>query len=135
MRLYLSDDTSARAAGADRLAKAWTGTPGLELVRTSSRGAFFLEPMVECDTPEGRIAWPNVKPEDLCRILGGEGGKPVDQIPFLTEQRRLTFANFGVTQPLSLAEYGAPAWWNWTSAHCSTNTSESIESSSHCIIV
>lgn len=107
MRLYLSDDTSARAAGADRLAKAWTGTPGLELVRTSSRGAFFLEPMVECDTPEGRIAWPNVKPEDLCRILGGEGGKPVDQIPFLTEQRRLTFANFGVTQPLSLSEYGA----------------------------
>lgn len=54
--LYLSDDTSSRAAGADRLAAAWRARPDVQLVRTSSRGAFFLEPMVERDLPQGRMA-------------------------------------------------------------------------------
>lgn len=106
-RLYLSNDTSARAAGADRLAKAWAEMPGLELVRTSSRGAFFLEPLVERGMPEGRVAWSNVRPEDLPRILAGSGGTPVSNIPFLAEQTRVTFANFGVTQPLAPEEYVA----------------------------
>ena len=106
-RLYLSNDTSARAAGADRLARAWEGTAGLELVRTSSRGAFFLEPLVERDTPEGRVGWPTAAPADLRRILAGEGGIPVSQIPFLAQQTRVTFANFGQTQPLSAEEYVA----------------------------
>jgi len=104
-RFYLSNDTSARAAGADRVAEAWEGRPGLELVRTSSRGAFFLEPLVERDTPAGRLAWPNAKPDDLPNILSGAGGVPVAQIPFLSCQTRLTFANFGVTRPLSLEDY------------------------------
>jgi len=106
-RLYLSNDTSARAAGADRLARAWEGTADLELVRTSSRGAFFLEPLVERDTPEGRVGWPTAAPADLRRILAGEGGVPVSQIPFLAQQTRVTFANFGQTQPLSAEEYVA----------------------------
>ena len=104
-RLYLSSDTSARAAGADRLAKAWEGKPGMELVRTSSRGAFFLEPLVERDSPDGRVAWPNATSEDLPRILAGTGGTPVSHIPFLAQQARAIFQNFGVTQPLSLADY------------------------------
>ena len=49
-RLYLSNDTSSRAAGAERLADAWSDRPEIQLIRTSSRGAFFLEPMVERDT-------------------------------------------------------------------------------------
>jgi len=104
-RLYLSNDTSSRAAGADRLVKAWESRPDVELVRTSSRGAFFLEPIVERDTSQERLAWPNATPDDLPRILEGRGGLRVEQIPFLSEQTRVTFANFGVTQPLSVQEY------------------------------
>jgi formate dehydrogenase iron-sulfur subunit len=106
-RLYLSNDTSAKAAGTDRLAKAWGDKPGIELVRTSARGAFFLEPLVERDTPPGRMAWPRAGPDDLARILAGEGGTPVGQIPFLAGQTRVTFANFGVTRPLSPEDYVA----------------------------
>lgn len=106
-RLFLSNDTSALAAGAARLAKAWERAPGVELVRTSSRGAFFLEPMVERDMPQGRVAWCNVQSEQLPQILAGSGGIPTDSIPFLSAQTRITFANFGVTQPLSLQEYVA----------------------------
>jgi len=104
-RLYLSNDTSALAAGADRLAETWAGTPGLELIRTSSRGAFYLEPLVERDTSRGRVGWANARSEDLPRILADSGGIPMNQIPFLAQQARVTFANFGVTTPLSIEEY------------------------------
>jgi formate dehydrogenase iron-sulfur subunit len=104
-RLYLSNDTSSRAAGAGRLADAWRDRSELQLIHTSSRGAFFLEPMVERDTPNGREAWFNVVPGDLPRIVDGVGGTPVEGIPFLQQQTRFTFANFGITEPLALDEY------------------------------
>jgi formate dehydrogenase iron-sulfur subunit len=105
IRCYLANDTSSRAAGAERLADAWSGRPEIQLIRTSSRGAFFLEPMVERDTPNGREAWLNVAPDDLPRIVGGVGGTSVAGIPFLQQQTRFTFANFGITEPLAFDEY------------------------------
>jgi len=105
IRCYLANDTSSRAAGAERLADAWSERQELQLIRTSSRGAFFLEPMVERETPTGREAWFNVAPNDLPRIVAGVGGTPVAGIPFLQQQTRFTFANFGITEPLALDEY------------------------------
>lgn len=70
-RLYVPLDTTARAVGADRLARAWEKEPDLEIVRTSSRGAFYLEPLVEADGPRGRIGWPNAAAADLPGILPG----------------------------------------------------------------
>jgi formate dehydrogenase iron-sulfur subunit len=104
-RCYLANDTSSRAAGAERLAAAWSDRSEIQLIRTSSRGAFFLEPMVERDTADGREAWFNVAPNDLPRIVGGVGGTPLAGIPFLQQQTRFTFANFGITEPLALDEY------------------------------
>ena len=107
VRLYVPNDTSACAAGAERLAEVWRQRPDVELVRTSSRGAFFLEPMVERDSSEGRLAWCQVTADDLPKILAGDGGIPVSTIPFLSRQIRHTFAAFGVTEPLSLEAYRA----------------------------
>ena len=104
-RCYLANDTSSCAAGAGRLADVWSDRSEIQLIRTSSRGAFFLEPMVERDTPDGREAWFNVAPNDLPRIVAGVGGTPVAGIPFLQQQTRFTFANFGITEPLALDEY------------------------------
>ncbi|TKB34744.1 MAG: formate dehydrogenase [Nitrospira sp.] len=104
-RLYLSNDTSSRAAGADKLADAWRDRSEIQLIHTSSRGAFFLEPMVERDTAGGREAWFNVLPNDLPRIVAGVGGTKVAEIPYLQQQTRFTFANFGITEPLALDEY------------------------------
>lgn len=39
IRCYLANDTSSRAAGAERLADAWRERPEIQLIRTSSRGA------------------------------------------------------------------------------------------------
>jgi len=109
--LYLSNDTSARAAGADRLAAAWADVPDIHVVRTSSRGVFFLEPLVERDGPHGRLLWPRAKPDDLPRIRDGAGGISLAEVPFLAQQQRAVFARFGTTQPLSLEEYRANGGW------------------------
>jgi len=105
VRLYLSNDSSSRAAGAQRLIEIWGLRPDVQLVRTSARGAWFLEPIVERDSPEGRLAWFNVIPDALPAIMAGQGGTPVGDIPFLTQQTRHTFGNFGITEPLALDEY------------------------------
>ena len=104
-RMYIPQDTAARAVGAERLAKAWAKERDIELVRTSSRGAFYLEPLVEVDGPDGRIGWPRATESDLSSILQGKGGTPIATIPFLAKQTRVTFDNFGETRPLSLAGY------------------------------
>ena len=107
IRLYLSNDTSSQAAGTKPLAEAWAECAELEIIRTSSRGAFFLEPMVERDTPDGRVAWLNVVPDDLSRIRAGTDGTSIENISFLTRQTRVVLSNFGVTRPLALDEYRA----------------------------
>jgi formate dehydrogenase iron-sulfur subunit len=109
--LYLSNDTSARAAGTERLAVAWSDVPDVHIVRTSTRGAFFLEPLVERDGPHGRLLWPQAKADDLSRIRAGVGGIPLADIPFLARQERSVFARFGATQPLSLDAYRASGGW------------------------
>jgi len=105
VRLYLSSDTSSKAAGADRLAERLEEQSDIQLVRTSSRGAFYLEPMVERDGPKGRVLWPRLTVDELPNVIAGTGGVPVDSIPYLSQQTRVTFSNFGVTEPLALDEY------------------------------
>ncbi|WP_447980657.1 NADH-ubiquinone oxidoreductase-F iron-sulfur binding region domain-containing protein [Candidatus Nitrospira bockiana] len=107
IRLFLSDDTSARAAGIERLVHAWAASPGIEIVRTSSRGAFFLEPAVERETPQGRMVWARAEPSDLPRIVAGRGGTRVADLAWLAEQTRVVYRNFGETEPLSLEQYRA----------------------------
>ena len=86
--IYLSNDTSARAAGADRLAAAWAEVSDVHIVRTSSRGAFFLEPLAERDGPHGRLLWPRANRDDLTRIRHGAGGIALADVPFLAQQPR-----------------------------------------------
>ncbi|OQM76216.1 formate dehydrogenase beta subunit [Manganibacter manganicus] len=117
--IYIPGDSGALALGAGKVAKAIEkelAERGIEakIVRNGSRGAYFLEPMVEvaCDT--GRIAYGPVKPSDVKSLFdsgflsGGHHkcwlGNP-DEIPFLAKQTRLTFARCGITDPLSLDSY------------------------------
>jgi formate dehydrogenase iron-sulfur subunit len=118
-RVYVPGDSGALAVGAEKVAKAIAreiAERGLkaEVVRNGSRGAYFLEPMVEVSTPKGRIAYGPVKPSDVkslfdCGFLSGGHhkrwlGDPA-KIPFIARQTRLTFARCGVIDPLSLGEY------------------------------
>ena len=118
-RIYIPADSGALALGAEKVAKAIEKElkeRGVEakIVRNGSRGAYFLEPMVEVATAEGRVAYGPVKPTDVKGLFdsgflkGGHHkrwlGAP-DKIPFLAKQTRLTFARCGVNDPLSLDAY------------------------------
>ncbi|TAJ41961.1 MAG: NADH-quinone oxidoreductase subunit NuoF [Reyranella sp.] len=120
-RIFVPRDAAARAVGADRVADALLAEAGrrkldVTLVRTGSRGLFWLEPMIEVETPAGRIAYGPVKASDVPALLEAglmQGsahalrvGRP-EEIPFLQRQTRITFARCGIVDPLSLDDYRA----------------------------
>jgi formate dehydrogenase iron-sulfur subunit len=116
VRVYVPRDAAALALGADAVASLLRQSGDVELVRTGSRGLFWLEPVVEVATAEGRIAYGPVTVADVSSLLasgmltGGPHplrlGKPED-LPFLARQTRLTFARCGIVDPLSLEDYRA----------------------------
>lgn len=119
--LYVPRDAVSLGLGANKVARAlFAGAErrGLDvtIVRTGSRGLFWLEPMVEVGTPEGRVAYGPVKVSDVDALLDGgltTGGEHAlrlgdpEKIPFLARQQRLTFHRCGVVDPVSVADYRA----------------------------
>jgi formate dehydrogenase iron-sulfur subunit len=120
LRIYVPGDAAAVALGADDVAVAIKSAAArdkidVEIVRNGSRGLHWLEPMVEVATKNGRIAYGPVSASDVDTILkvaadGGARplrlGKP-EEIPFLKNQTRLTFARCGIVDPRSLDDYRA----------------------------
>ena len=118
-RVYVPRDAGALAVGADEVAAALVAAAKrrnrpLDLVRTGSRGLYWLEPMIEVATPEGRIAYGPISAGDVdalmdAGLLDGRApklriGRPED-VPFLKRQTRLTFARCGIIDPLSIEDY------------------------------
>ena len=112
--LYISRDAASLAVGAEAVVTSLTGLADVRIVRTGSRGLFWLEPMIEVATPQGRIAYGPVTPEDVpglvaAGLLGGGAHAlclgPTEEIPFLKRQTRLTFARCGIVDPLSFTDY------------------------------
>jgi formate dehydrogenase iron-sulfur subunit len=121
LRIYVPGDAAALAVGADGVASAMATAAArnrisVDIVRNGSRGLHWLEPMVEVATAQGRIAYGPVGVADAEAILkaalanGGDHplrlGKP-EEIPFLKNQTRLTFARCGIVDPRSLDDYRA----------------------------
>ncbi len=118
--LYVPACSAARSVGADETAAALeaaaagAGVP-VRIVRTASRGAFFLEPLVEAATDAGRIAFGPVTAADAASVLaaiasGADhpfGHGPVEAMDWFARQERLTFARVGLIDPLDLADYEA----------------------------
>src|SRR5688572_967749 len=114
--VYVPQDSGALCMGANSVAAAiqqHATERGVELriVRNGSRGMYWLEPLVEVDTPSGRIAYGPVSVRDVPRLfeakfLGGGVHSLLlgitAQIPYLRNQERVTFERIGLTDPLSL---------------------------------
>jgi formate dehydrogenase iron-sulfur subunit len=118
-KVFIPCDSSALAAGAEATAQAVAAEArarnvDIEIVRTGSRGLFWLEPLVEVETAMGRVGYGPIGAGDAGALFaagfldGGEHAKTlglVEEIPFLKQQQRLVFARCGVIDPLSLDDY------------------------------
>jgi formate dehydrogenase iron-sulfur subunit len=119
--VYVPGEATARALGAESVAQAIATEAGrsrqaVRVVRNGSRGAFWLEPLIEVQTPDGRVAYGPVQSRDVAGLFaaGFLEGKPhalrlgaVHEIPYLKKQERLCCARLGVVDPLSLEDYRA----------------------------
>jgi formate dehydrogenase iron-sulfur subunit len=118
-RVFVPGDSSALSVGADAVAgaildEARRRSLDIAIVRTGSRGLFWLEPLVEVETASGRVGYGRVAADEAAELfeadfLGG-GAHPkalgrVEDIPYLARQQRLIFARCGLTDPLSLDDY------------------------------
>jgi formate dehydrogenase iron-sulfur subunit len=110
MKVWLSQDAASKALGSESVAAAIRAArPDVTLIRTGSRGMVWLEPLVEVETPQGRIAYGPVTPADVPAILSGTAPSLglTDDLPWMRTQTRLTFQRVGIIDPLSLDDYRA----------------------------
>jgi formate dehydrogenase iron-sulfur subunit len=117
--VYVPRDASALSLGAEAVAIAVASEAerrGLDvsIVRNGSRGMFWLEPLVEVATPQGRIAYGPVQAEDVPALFDAgflQGGAhalslgETESIDYLKNQQRLTFARVGIVDPRSIDDY------------------------------
>ncbi len=117
--VWVPKDSAAVSAGADEIAvgiELIAGARGLDVTvkRNGSRGALYLEPLVEVETASGRVAYGPVEAADVEGLFDAgflSGGAHrlahglTDEIPYLKNQERLTFARAGLADPLDLDAY------------------------------
>jgi formate dehydrogenase iron-sulfur subunit len=120
IRIFVPRDAAAIAVGADEVAQALEKATAkrniaIEIVRTGSRGLYWLEPMIETATTKGRVAFGPMTSADAASVLdaiAGDGPHALrlgvtEEIPWLKRQTRLTFARCGVVDPRSVSNYRA----------------------------
>jgi formate dehydrogenase iron-sulfur subunit len=132
-RVFVPADSAARSVGADEVAAA-LAVVGAGPVRTGSRGALWLEPLIEVESTGGREGrdgtgssrvrhgFGPVGPDDVPRLVGAGlldpdrdpaaiadplALGPVEELAWFRDQRRVTFARVGVVDPGSVADYEA----------------------------
>lgn len=118
-KIYIPIDSTALSLGAEEvyrtiLLESKNRNLDIKIIRNGSRGLFFLEPLVEVETDKGRMAYGPVDPSDVASLFDSEFfiGKPhklclglTDEIDWLKNQERLTYARVGITDPINIDDY------------------------------
>ena len=118
-RVYVARDACALSVGAEDVAQALAREAAargvaIEIVRTGSRGMLWLEPLVEVQTADGRVAYGPVGAGDVAGLFDAgflSGGRHAlghgltERMPYLARQERRTFARVGIVDPGSLDDY------------------------------
>lgn len=120
--IYLPRETTALSLHAEELVDALAKEAsarniGLNIIRTGSRGAAWLEPLLEIENPDNtteRIAYGPVQVSDVTTLFdadflnAGEHSLKlgnIETIPWFQQQQRLTFSRCGIIDSLSLESY------------------------------
>ena len=119
--IYVPIDSAATSVGANAVAQAIAAEASkrnleIKLVRNGSRGLLWLEPLVEVATVEGRVGYGPVTAADVAALFDSDfltGAANafsvglIDEISWLADQQRVTFARVGVIDPLDIEDYEA----------------------------
>ncbi|MBL0164506.1 MAG: formate dehydrogenase [Xanthomonadales bacterium] len=141
IRVFVPRDTSAIACGADAVAEkveSEASSRGVDVVvvRNGSRGLYWLEPLVEVETANGRLGFGPIAPADVGGLF--EAGfphacshplalGPVDQVDWLQRQQRVCFARNGITDPLDLDDYRVHGGWQGVQCALSMSAQEIVQ--------
>jgi len=118
-KIYIPIDSTAKSLDANEVARlieleAQSRKIHLQIIRNGSRGLFWLEPMLEVETDQGRVAYGPVTQNDIESLFDAEFfiGKAhplflgvTEEIDWLKKQERLTFARVGVIDPINIKDY------------------------------
>ena len=114
MRIYIPGDSAAQSVGADLVAVAIAAEAAkrnldIQIIRNGTRGALWLEPLVEVELGGKRIGYPNVTSDSAAAVLDGthESIGEVEKFDWLASQDRITYKRVGIIDPLSIADYEA----------------------------
>ena len=114
MKIFVPTDSSAKSVGSESVAGTIRAAlPDAQIVRNGSRGMLWLEPLVEVETELGRVAYGPIFPEDaesLAQAIASNGAHHkflgvTEDLPWMREQNRLTFARVGISDPLNPTDY------------------------------
>ncbi len=114
MKIYIPGDAAAQSVGSDLVAVAIAAEAAkrnldITIVRNGTRGALWLEPLVEVEISGQRIGYTNVTSDDAAAVLDGSHPSigAVDSFDWLAKQDRITYKRVGIIDPLSIADYEA----------------------------
>ena len=114
MKIYIPGDSAAQSVGADLVAVAIAAEAAkrnldIQIIRNGTRGALWLEPLVEVELGGKRIGYPNVTSDSAAAVLDGthESIGEVDKFEWLASQDRITYKRVGIIDPLSISDYEA----------------------------
>jgi formate dehydrogenase iron-sulfur subunit len=140
LTICIPGDSGALSVGADAVARAFAQEcrqrgRNVRIVRTGSRGMYWLEPLIEVKSASGRVAYGPVTPADVPRLLDAgllEGvvddlrvGDP-DNHPWMRSQQRLTSARLGLVDPADIDDYLAYGGYSGLEAALSMTPAEVV---------
>jgi formate dehydrogenase iron-sulfur subunit len=119
IKIYVPRETTASSLGAEQIVESITTEAkyrnlDVTIVRNGSRGACFLEPLVEVETANARVGYGPVTSEDVHELFDAnflQGGQHklslgnISELPWFKNQERLTFARCGLIAATSVDEY------------------------------
>ena len=102
-RAFVPLESGAEALGAGEIAGTLSAS-GTEVLRNGSRGLLWAEPLIEIERDGRRMAYANVRPDEVDRLEEHELG-PVDDV--MAGQTRVVFSTCGAHEPTDLDAYRA----------------------------
>ena len=114
MKIFVPGDSAAQSVGADLVAvsiaaEAAKRNLDIQIIRNGTRGALWLEPLVEVEKDGKRIGFTNVSSDDAAAVIDGTHASigDVDSFEWLASQDRVTYKRVGIIDPLSISDYEA----------------------------